>query len=371
PTVVCRKRRRVSHDRDPARRNHAEHSNALHHRRHRAATRGRLPRPHRAGASRQRPHRRRRARDRRGGPAVTLVNALSGAVVAKPVPAAAPGRDRTRSGRVVLIVLSLIGLVLVGSLVYPFANALLFAAVLAGAFHPVVDRLSARLGERRQVAAGLLTFAVVLLLVLPAVLLTITLGKQVVEAVAYLRQTIEAGGVPALVRDLPDPVRTLAERLLDRVPGATEKIEEIAGAHTGQAAAAVTGMLVATSGIVFQIAMMVIAFFFLLVDGRGLVAWVADVAPLPNGQVVEILTDFRNVSVAVLVSSLATAGVQAAVAFVGYLIAGVGQPLFFALITFIIAFIPALGATSVVLALAGLLFFTGHGHAAVFLALWG
>src|SRR5262249_32316822 len=171
--------------------------------------------------------------------------------------------------------------------------------------------------------------------------------------------------------DLPDPVRTLAERLLDRVPGATEKIEEIAGAHTGQAAAAVTGMLVATSGIVFQIAMMVIAFFFLLVDGRGLVAWVADVAPLPNGQVVEILTDFRNVSVAVLVSSLATAGVQAAVAFVGYLIAGVGQPLFFALITFIIAFIPALGATSVVLALAGLLFVTGHGHAALFLALWG
>src|SRR5262249_59569031 len=134
----------------------------------------------------------------------------------------------------------------------------------------------------------------------------------------------------------------LAERPLDRVPGGPERIEEIAGAPTGQAAAAVTGMLLATSGIVFQIAMMVIAFFFLLVDGRRLVAWLADVAPLPNGQVVEILTDFRNVSVAVLVSSLATAGVQAAVALVGYLIAGLGQPLFFALVTFIFAFIPLL-----------------------------
>jgi predicted PurR-regulated permease PerM len=294
------------------------------------------------------------------------VSAVSGVVV-EPVPEPIPEHDRRRAGRVVVIALSLLGLVLLASLIYPFASALLFAAVLAGAFHPALERLAARLGGRRQAAAALLTLAAVLLLVLPVMLLTVTLGKEVVEGIAYLRQTLDQGGVAALVQQLPGPLRALADRML----GGPERIEEIAGAHTGQAAAAVTGVLVATSGIVFQVAMMVVALFFLLVDGRRLVEWIADTAPLPNGQMVEILTDFRNVSVAVLVSSLATAGAQAAVALVGYLLAGVPQPLFFALVTFIIAFVPALGATSVVLGLALLLLFTGHSHAALFLALWG
>jgi predicted PurR-regulated permease PerM len=68
---------------------------------------------------------------------------------------------------------------------------------------------------------------------------------------------------------------------------------------------------------------------------------------------------------------VATAGVQAIVAFVGYLITGVPQPLFFAAVTFVIAFIPALGATSVTLLVSALLFVSGHSHAALFLAAWG
>jgi predicted PurR-regulated permease PerM len=117
--------------------------------------------------------------------------------------------------------------------------------------------------------------------------------------------------------------------------------------------------------------MMVIAVFFLLGDGPVLVAWVARVAPLPDGQVLEILTDFRSVSVAVLSSSFATAGAQALAALVGFLLAGAPQPLFFTLVTFVMAFVPALGAASVVLATAVMLFFTGHSGAAAFLALWG
>ena len=38
--------------------------------------------------------------------------------------------------------------------------------------------------------------------------------------------------------------------------------------------------------------------------------WLAEAIPLPNEQVIEVLIDFRSVSVAVLVSSVATAGVQ-------------------------------------------------------------
>ena len=47
------------------------------------------------------------------------------------------------------------------------------------------------------------------------------------------------------------------------------------------------------------------------------------------------------------------------------------QPLFFAGATFLVAFIPAVGAASVCLVAAGLLYVTGHPYMALFLALWG
>jgi predicted PurR-regulated permease PerM len=63
--------------------------------------------------------------------------------------------------------------------------------------------------------------------------------------------------------------------------------------------------------------------------------------------------------------------VQALAALVGYLIMRVPHPLFFAGVTFLVAFIPAVGAASVCLAAAALLFVSGHPYKALFLAGWG
>jgi predicted PurR-regulated permease PerM len=75
--------------------------------------------------------------------------------------------------------------------------------------------------------------------------------------------------------------------------------------------------------------------------------------------------------IAVIMSTVITAAVQAVVALIGYLIARVPNALFFAGITFFVAFIPAVGAAVVCLAAALLLFVTGHAYMALFLALWG
>lgn len=273
--------------------------------------------------------------------------------------------------RAVLPGLVLLGLVLLGTLVYPYASVLLFAAVLAGALYGVFERLARRLGRQRQVAAALLTLAVGLLLVLPMAAFTVSLGKQVADGVAYLKQTLEAGGVAELAADLPAPLQRLGGWALTYLAGEPASVEELAQNHGGQAAAAVSGLLKATTSVLLQLGMMLVAFFFLLVDGPRLVDWMASVMPLPPARTFEILTTFRNVSVTVLVSLLSTAGLQTLVALVGYLLTGVPQPAFFALVTFFMAFVPVVGATGVVLALAALLFVTGHSQPALYLALWG
>ncbi|HEY2943093.1 MAG TPA: AI-2E family transporter, partial [Vicinamibacteria bacterium] len=84
----------------------------------------------------------------------------------------------------------------------------------------------------------------------------------------------------------------------------------------------------------------------------------------------ELMEEFRKVTVAVLVSTVATAGIQALVALVGYLIAGVPHVMFFTFVTFVMAFVPAVGAGGAGLVAAALVFFRGHTGRAVFLAAW-
>src|SRR5205814_2380826 len=138
-----------------------------------------------------------------------------------------------------------------------------------------------------------------------------------------------------------------------------------------RAAAAVGGVLSATWGAVVHMAMMLIAFFFFLIDGPTLIDWLEDVMPLRHGQTRHLLSDFRRVSVTVIVSSLATAAIQAAVALIGYFIARVPNPFFWAIVTLIVALVPAVGAGGVCLAAAVIMYLGGHPYSALFLALWG
>ncbi|PYQ02777.1 MAG: hypothetical protein DMF82_15080 [Acidobacteria bacterium] len=172
------------------------------------------------------------------------------------------------------------------------------------------------------------------------------------------------------MNDLPAPLRSLIEKVLEQIPGGEERIQELTNRQGGRAAAAIGGVLGATTQAIVQVVMMLIALFFLLIDGRALVEWLEEVAPLKRGHMSELMAEFRKVTVTVLVSTVATAGIQALVALVGYLIAGVPHALFFTFVTFVMAFVPAVGAGGAGLAAAALVFFRGHAGRAAFLAAW-
>lgn len=271
-----------------------------------------------------------------------------------------------------LILLSILLLALV---VRPFAEAFFFAAVLAAAFYGVHKRLTRRLRGHAAVSAGLLTTGVVLALLLPLGGLTAFVVTEITEGAQFVTQTVQREGVSGLVERLPGPVRGTVESLLDRLPvgerNLDQTLQEQVTTQGGTAAKAVTGAVAATGSIALQAIMMLIALFFFFTDGARLVEWIESVSPLRRGQTREIMREFRSVSGAVLLSSVATAGVQSVAALIGFLIARVPAPLFFAGLAFFLALIPAVGAAIVVLAAAALMFFSGHPWAALFLAIWG
>jgi predicted PurR-regulated permease PerM len=269
------------------------------------------------------------------------------------------------------LALVLVAIVLLAAVLLPFLGELLLAAVLASVFWSPQRWLARKLGGRRGVAATLTTIAVVLLALGPLAMLVTYVIREGSEGVRFVSETARSERVAELVSWLPDSVREFVTGLIARLPRNLDEALALAGAHSGETAAAVGAAVLATGSVLFSATMMLIAFFFLLVRGDELVNWLDSASPLGRGQTRELLATFKKVSFAVFVSAVVTAAAQATAALIGFYIAQVPSPIFFAAITFVLAFIPAVGAAVVCLAAALLLVVTGHPYMAIFLAAWG
>jgi predicted PurR-regulated permease PerM len=271
-------------------------------------------------------------------------------------------------------ILLLVATVLLAMVARPIATALFLGLVLAGVLWPAHRWLTRRLWGKSALSAGVLVLGIVLVILGPLAAFSAFAIKEGTEGVRFLTETLRSQGVTGLVDELPGPLSRLARAGLDRLPSADQLKEELpkkVSEQSGKAAAVVGAALSATGALVFQAIMMLIALYFLLVQGDELVGWLDGVSPLETGQTRELLHEFKNVSFAVIVSTVITSAVQAAAALIGYFIARVPHPLFFAAVTFFAAFIPAVGAGAICLVAAVVSYATGHSYLAVFLALWG
>lgn len=260
---------------------------------------------------------------------------------------------------------------LLALVVYPMVNELILAAVLAALLWPVRQWLNRRLRARSHLAAGLLAILVVVLILGPLAALITLVIRDGADGVRYVSDAMHSPDVAALVDRLPDTARDAVRDAIDRLPRSLGEAVGEVDLEAGQAAAAVGAAVAATGSIALSAALMLIALFFFLSRGPELIGWLDSVSPLRRGQTLELIDMFQKVSVAVIVSTVVTAAVQAIAALAGYYIAHVPSPIFFGAVTFFVAFIPAIGAASVCLAAALLLFVTGHPYMAAFLAAWG
>jgi predicted PurR-regulated permease PerM len=258
------------------------------------------------------------------------------------------------------IALMVIAIVLVALVMRPVVTELLLAVVLAGMLWPLQERLSARLRGRRGVAAGILTFGVVTLLLGPVATMLTLVIRDGADGIAFVSKAAKSDEVGRLIDHLPDGARHPVREAIDEMPSDLSSAAGYLKGSETEALSTARRVASATGSFVFHSVLMLIALFFLLVSGRELVRWLDSVSPLGPGLTQELLDTFRKVSVAVIASAAITSAVQAIAALVGFMITRVPNPFFFTLVTFFVAFIPAIGAAVVCLFCAGLLRVTGH-----------
>jgi predicted PurR-regulated permease PerM len=257
--------------------------------------------------------------------------------------------------------------VLLGMVFWPIWKPLLIGTVFAATLTRWHGKLTGLLWNRSYLSAGVMTIGVVLVILGPLAWLLIEAIRQALDAATVARAALERGGLHGMVRALPDGLENLVRPLIPKAAGALPAAPAEAGRW---AATQAQSVLAAVSDFAFELAMMLICFFFVLTDGKRLVDWMCAVSPMGAGRTRELLDECRLVARSVIGSNFLTGVAQAAVATIGYLIAGAPKPVFFGLATLLASFIPSVGTAIVALPLAGLLYLMGKPIAALFLAAW-
>jgi predicted PurR-regulated permease PerM len=269
----------------------------------------------------------------------------------------------------ILLALLLGGCLLV---LLPFVSALLWAGVLAFSTWPLYRRLVRLLGGRRTLAASLVSLAMILIVLLPFGVVGLTLAENVEELKTATQRWMDAGlprppawvaKVPLVGKGIRDQWQNLA---VDSV-----KLTEIARRFLEPVGAWLLKAGLKLGVGVLQLGLSILVTFFFLRNGLTVVGRLSGVLGRVAGERGQHLLQLAGNTVrGVVYGILGTALVQALMAGVGFLVAGVPGAALLALLTFFLSVVP-FGPPLVWLPAALWLFHQGSTGWGVFMMIWG
>lgn len=272
-------------------------------------------------------------------------------------------------GWVILLIL-LAGCLLV---LRPFISALLWAVVLCSSSWPLYRRLLGWVGNRRTLAALVMTLAMVLVFLMPFLIVGMTLADNVKELAAATKRMVESGppAPPAWLLKVP-AVGQQATAYWQSLAADTSKIWTEAQRLIEPASSWLLKGGLALGGGLIQLAFSIFIAFFLFRDGMAAAGRLTIAVERIGGERGKhLLTVAGNTVRGVVYGILGTALVQAIVAGLGFLIAGVPAVALLALLTFFASIVPVVGTALTWVPAAIWLFHQGSTGWAIFVLVWG
>jgi len=259
----------------------------------------------------------------------------------------------------------------------PFLMPFLWAIILAHVTYPVHQRLSSSLGHREGLSAGILTLAIIALVIVPLVLLIIQLVEEAGGVYLAAKDWIEAGGLkrlPVDVSALPligGYVQPVLGRLVvsqgDLGASLLQSVKSLSGFFVGQLAGLATNVFL----LVMNFLVMVFTLFFLFKDGDRLYRNLYELTPLDEAHKQKIFERLDVTLKAVVKGVIITAVVQGLLAGAAYVALGVPFPVVLMALTMLLAPLPFGGTALIWLPVAGYLYWTGSVVKAIIMLAWG
>src|SRR5450830_1160560 len=244
----------------------------------------------------------------------------------------------------------------------PFWSALFWGAVLAFASWPLMVLLTRWLGGRESLAAGILTLGWMLLVAVPLVWLGFNLADHVRDAVALIKD-IQVDGFPAAPAWLVAMWGSIDEQGAALMVSLKPYLGQMGNWLLARSAQIGGGILELTLSLVFV--------FFFYRDGPRLALFVHRLLERLIGERAGYYIELVAGTVQRVVNGvIGTAAVQAVLALIGFLIAGVPGALVLGMVTFLLSLIP-MGPPLVWIPATAWLAWKGDYSHAVFLGVWG
>ncbi len=125
------------------------------------------------------------------------------------------------------------------------------------------------------------------------------------------------------------------------------------------------------AGLVLNVMIFFISFFFLLIDGAKFIDYTFKLLPINALHERQISKKFTSLCYAWVVVNLLLAFIQGSMAAIGFAIIGVPSPLIWGIVTMFAAFIPFVGSGLVWATIAVIYLILGQFYAALFITVWG
>jgi len=275
---------------------------------------------------------------------------------------------------------ALITLFVLGYLLYqilrPFFAPLAWALFIAFLLHPLNAWLVRKLRGRTSVAAALLTFVTLIVVIGPLAALGAAFGAQVAELLQYAQRLAAERG-PADISDLVaiPVVGTLLEWLQEYANISLAQVQNWAleAARTVLQSLGSLGrqIFLGALGTVVGFVLTLFILFFAIRDGQNALATVRALIPMMPAEKARLFDHLADVTRAMVFGTGVTALAQGALVAVGFVIVGLPSPIVFGVLAALFALVPLAGTPVVWVPAVIALIAQGRWIAAGFLLVWG
>lgn len=254
----------------------------------------------------------------------------------------------------------------------PFVSVLLWAVVLCFSSWPLYRRLLARVGNRRTLAAAIMSLGLMLVILLPFVVVGTAMADHVGQLTIAVRKVIDAGPPPPpqWLAKLP-VLGTRATEYWQALAADSAKLFAFIRRFIQPASAWLLTAGLAMGGGLVRLAFSIFIAFFLFRDGTKAAEHLSTAMVRIGGDRATRLLDLAGNTVrGVVYGILGTALVQAIMAGIGFLVAGVPGAAVLTLLTFFLSVVP-LGPPLIWIPAAFWLFHQGQTGWGIFMVIWG
>lgn len=287
------------------------------------------------------------------------------------------GPEWKAAGVAFFVLIALVVLWATVMIIRPFISAIIISAMLVTLTFPIYRRVRQRLKGRSALSAVVMLIGITVLLVIPAILLTMLLVQEANAVIEH----IQAGEAQRILARIDIPSRlTWVKRFIPGFDPESVSLQRLvlpvireAPRWMARHGAAVVGGL---AGFLIGFALVLLSAYYFYTEGEAIMREISVLSPLPRRYDREFAAKFRDVIDATFRGQISTSLAQGVATGIGLAIASVPGSAFWGSVAAVLAVLPMVGAAVVWVPAAIYLFISaGLGDRpywqGIFMVAWG